>query len=76
VLLEQCSLRILDWFFSEGSRVLFVISLSILHINQTALLQTEDGGEVIELLRSLEIIDTALLFNVCSSIERRKQRDT
>ena len=46
------TLRVLDWFFAEGSRVLFLISLSIFRYFQPLLLSISDPLEVVNTLKS------------------------
>lgn len=45
------ALRIMDWFFLEGAKVLFQIGLSILKVNGDAIMKVQDDGDLMRILK-------------------------
>lgn len=46
------ALRVMDWFFVEGPKVLFQIALAIIKINGDSLLAATDDGEIMNIFKS------------------------
>ena len=46
------ALRVLDWFFVEGPKVLFQIALAIMKINGEKILRVDDDGELMNIFKS------------------------
>lgn len=63
-------LRIFDWFFCDGSIVLFQITLGMLKIKEPALLQLENSAQIFNALSDIpgEIEDVAELFKISLDI--------
>jgi hypothetical protein len=63
-------LRIFDWFFIDGSIVLFQITLGMLKIKEPALMQLENSAQIFNGLSDIpgEIEDVAELFKIAIDI--------
>lgn len=46
----ESALHIIDWFFYDGAKVIFIIALQILANNQEKILNSRDEGEAMQLL--------------------------
>ena len=70
------ALRVLDWFFVEGPRVLFQVALAVLRVNGEALLNAEDDGEVMNIFKSYfnsldeEVTNSVVSMSLEKSISR------
>lgn len=45
------ALRVLDWFFVDGPRVLFQLALTIIKLNGEAILAVTDDGELMNIFK-------------------------